>query len=112
MRYTFIGAAILSACLISGCSTEQQSTTYQESIDTAWLFIESKGWDQTAKGNGDHAEVTEVVVDEDYVLMDESFHGEEVLSIRFEDKENVVVSTPVVLVEPKANEVVGYVPGE
>lgn len=44
--------------------------------------------------------------------MDKTYEGREVLLVTFEDKENVVVGTPLILLDSETNHVVGYMLGE
>ena len=53
-----------------------------------------------------------MTADDSYELLDETYEGKEVLSVSFEDKKNVVVGTPLILVAPDTNEVIGYMLGE
>ena len=81
--------------------------------EAAWNFLVEKEWDEGVKeGSWQDAEVNEVTVDDDYSLLDESYEEKEVLSVSFENKENLAVGVPVILVSVETNEAVGYMPGE
>ncbi|MDM5332193.1 hypothetical protein QUF56_03055 [Ureibacillus composti] len=100
--------------LMVGCSNKatQHDDEYYNVKLVAWEFLKEKGWDGRAKENWETAEVFEVMTDDDYKLIDPSYKGKLVLSVIFEDKENAVIGTPIVLVDPEKNEVVGFMYGE
>lgn len=50
--------------------------------------------------------------DNSYEFLDKTYDGKEVLMVSFEDKDNVVLGTPLILVDPITNEVIGYMPSE
>lgn len=100
--------------LLAGChqgAIEHEDEYYHVKI-TAWEFLKEKGWAIRAKENWETAQVSVTIIDENYELLDPSYEGQEVLSVIFEDKENVIVGTPIVLVDPKKLEVIGYMFGE
>ena len=81
--------------------------------EAAWNFLAEKEWNEGVKeGSWQDAEVSEVTVDNNYSLLDESYEGKEVLSVSFDDKDNLAVGVPVIIVSLDTNEVVGYLPGE
>lgn len=80
--------------------------------EIAWNFLKEKGWNDSANKERRKATVTKVLVNDDYELVDKSYEGKEVLSVSFEDKENTVVGTPIVLVDADTDRVIGYMPGE
>ena len=94
----YLALTVFSALLI-GCSesqnAENQSDTdgYNEVRKTAWNFVK-------------------VVVDNNYEFLDKNYEGKEALSVSFEDKKNSVVSTPLILIEPDTNKVIGYMTSE
>ncbi|MFD1738694.1 hypothetical protein ACFSCX_19425 [Bacillus salitolerans] len=88
------------------------SYNYLNIRETAWNFLKEKGWSDSAKGEWKSATVTKIIVSEEYELLDKSYDGKEVFSVQFEDKENVVASTPIILVDSDTNKVIGYIPGE
>ncbi|MDX8363430.1 hypothetical protein [Cytobacillus sp. IB215316] len=99
--------------LLVGCAENQSETdSYNEARDTAWNFVKEKGWNITAKDNWQSAKVTKVVIDKNYELFDKTYEGKEVLSISFEDKENSVVGTPIIIIDPYTNKVIGFMPSE
>lgn len=120
MRKIFLYLAItaFSVLLLVGCSDKKneeiksQTDGYDEVRKIAWDFVKEKGWDDTAKENWQSAEVTKVVVTNNYDLLDEKYEGKEVLSISFEDKENSVVGTPLILIDTDINKVIGYMLSE
>lgn len=114
----FLVVTVFVALLLVGCSdnqnAENQSETdgYNEVREIAWDFVKDKGWNGTAKENWQSAEVKKVVIDNNYELLDKTYEGKEVLSVSFEDKENSVVGTPLILIEPDTSKVIGYMPSE
>lgn len=80
--------------------------------EVAWNFLKEKGWQDRAKEEWESSTVSEIIINNDYELLDKSYEGKEVLSVTFEDKENVVVGTPKILVDPIANKVIGFIPVE
>lgn len=58
------------------------------------------------------AVIKKMIADKSHELLDESYVGKLVFSVSFEDQDNVVVGTPVVLVDFDTHEVIGYIPGE
>ena len=103
-------------CLIAGCSTTETvndtSGSYELAREAAWEFVQEKGWSDSAKGNWQNAKVEIIIADESYELLDVSYEGKEVTSVSFQDKENVVVGTPLILVDFDNNKVIGYMPSE
>lgn len=104
--------------LVVGCSNNEDvenseiTDEYENVREVAWEFIKEKGWNDTAKEDWESAEVKNVIADNNYELLDNTYEGKELLVVSFTDKENVVVGTPSILVDPENNEVVGYMPGE
>lgn len=80
--------------------------------EIAWNFLEKRGWSDSAKEEWKSAAVTKIIVNKDYELLDKNYKGNGVFSVLFEDKENIVVSTPIILVDAETNNVIGYMPGE
>ena len=58
------------------------------------------------------AEIKKVDVNNKFELLDSNYEGMEVLSVSFEDKENIVVATPIILIDPDTNKVIGYMRSE
>ena len=114
--YLAITAFLLS--LLVGCSNNQDVGTitdtdrYEKVREVAWGFIEEKGWNDTAKEDWKSAEVKKIIADNSYKWLDKTYEGKEVLTVTFKDKEYVVAGTPLLLVDPNLNEVIGYMPGE
>ena len=104
--------------LIVGCSNNQdvgnitETDSYEKVREVAWEFIEEKDWHENAKEDWKNAKVKKVIADNSYELLDKTYEGKEVLTVSFEDKKNVVVGTPLILVDPNLNEVIGYMAGE
>lgn len=80
--------------------------------EVAWEFLKEEGWDHTATGDWKSAVVENTIADESYELLDQSYVGKLVLSVSFEDQQNVVVGTPEVLLDFDTHEVIGYIAGE
>ncbi len=114
----YLALTIFLALLLVGCSGNQneekqsQTDNYNEVRETAWNFVKEKGWHTTAKGNWRSAEVTKVVANKNYELLDKNQEGREALSVSFEEKKNSVVGIPVILIDPNTNKVIGYMPSE
>ena len=114
----YLVITVFSALLLVGCSenqnTENQRETdgYYEVREAAWNFVKEKGWNNTANENWQSAEVIKVIVDNNFELLDKNYEGMEVLSVSFEDKVNSVVATPLILIEPDTNKVIGYMLSE
>ncbi|WP_438298156.1 hypothetical protein [Sporosarcina sp. FA15] len=117
MKLKFLYLAI-TAFLIVGCSNNQEvgnitdTDSYENVREVAWAFIEEKGWNDNAEKDWESAEVKKMIANNSYELLDKTYEGKEILIVSFEDKENVVVGTPLILIEPNLNEVIGYMPGE
>lgn len=97
-----------------GCSNheiEANSDPNEHLKKIAWEYLEAKGWNNTAI-DWQSAVVTKTTVNTDYELLDKSYIGKKVSSVSFEDKANVSVSTPSILIDTTNNKVVGYLPGE
>ena len=105
-------------CLIAGCSTTEDTVKdtnedgYELVRKAAWEYIQKKGWSESAIGNWQSANVDIIKADGNYEMLDTRYVGSEVAAVSFHDKENVVVGTPLILVDPETNEVVGYMPNE
>jgi len=80
--------------------------------EVAWAFLNEKGWDSTATGDWESAVVKNTIADESYELIDKSYVGKLVSSVTFEDQDNLVVGTPIVLLDFDTHEVIGYIAGE
>lgn len=93
-------------------NTSADLTKNENAKKVAWEYLKEKGWSDTAKGEWESAVVKQTIADEKYELVDKRYVGEMVFSVAFEDQDNVVVGTPLVLVDIATFEVVGYLPGE
>lgn len=115
-RTFFLVLIALSIFIVTGCVNGKSNTEVEENHsnirEIAWNFLKERGWHESAKEEWESSTVTKTVINEDSVLLDESYEGKEVWSVTFEDKENAVVGTPIVLVDAKTNKVIGYMPGE
>ena len=117
MKLKFLYLAI-AVFLLVGCSNSQDvknstdTDSYEKVREVAWEFIEEKGWNGTAKEGWQSAKVKKVIADSSYELLDKTYEGKEIVIVSFEDKENVVAGTPLILVDPTRNEVIGYMAGE
>jgi len=105
-------------CLIAGCSTTEDTMndTNEDGFElvrkAAWEFIQEKGWSELAKGNWQSANVEIIKADGNYEMLDTRYEGKEVAAVSFQDQDNVVVGTPLILVDLETNVVVGYIPSE
>ena len=115
LKLLYLAITIL---LLVGCSNNQDvgnitdTDSYEKVREVAWEFIEEKGWNDTAKEDWKSAKVKKIIADNSYELLDKTYEGREVLTVSFEDKKNVVAGTPVILVDPDLNKVIGYIAGE
>lgn len=118
MKLKFLAITAFLILLLVGCSNNQDvgnitdTDSYEKVREVAWEFIEEKGWNDTAKEGRKSAKVKKITADNSYELLDKTYEGKEILTVSFEDKENVVVGTPLILVDPNLNEVIGYMAGE
>ena len=100
---------------VTGCNEVERDTGNEQSYDDvrkiAWDYLNEQGWNENTK-DWQSAVVTKTVVNDDFELIDTNFEGTEAWSVSFVDKDNVVVGTPIILVDPKSNKVIGYMPGE
>jgi uncharacterized lipoprotein NlpE involved in copper resistance len=110
--------AVFSTLLLVGCSNQKNEEVKKvtdndsEAREAAWNFIQEKRWNNNAKGNWQSANVINVIANNNYELLDKTFEGKEVLSVSFEDKENRVIGTPLILIDKDSNKVIGYMPSE
>ncbi|OKL35302.1 hypothetical protein [Domibacillus mangrovi] len=104
--------------LIAGCSNNQDDMNainndgYDDVRESAWDFLNDKGWDDRIQENWQSANVTKTIADNSYELLDNDYEGKEVLLVSFEDKENLVLGTSPILMDPNTNKVIGYMPSE
>jgi hypothetical protein len=84
---------------------------YESVRKAAWEYLIAKGWNGTAE-DWNSAVVTKTIASSDFELIDRRYEGQEILSVTFADKENVVIGTPIVLVDELTHKVIGYKPGE
>ena len=118
LRFLYLAITAFLIVLVVGCSNNQQigdipdTDSYENVRKIAWAFIAEKGWNDTATDGWKSAKVEKEIADSRYDLLDKTYEGKEVLSVSFEDKENVVIGTPLILVDPDTNEVIGYMAGE
>jgi hypothetical protein len=118
LKFLYLAITGFLILLLVGCSNNQDvgnitnTDSYEKVREVAWEFIEVKGWNDTAKEDWKSAKVKKIIADNSYELSDKTYEGKEILSVLFEDKENVVAGTPVILVDPDLNKVIGYIAGE
>ena len=108
---------LISIGMIAGCSSEDAKNDsskdgYELVRKAAWEFIHEKGWSEPAEGNWQNANVELLIADESFEMLDTQYEGKEVAAVSFQDKENLVIGTPLILVDLDTNEVVGYMPSE
>ncbi|MCG3088242.1 hypothetical protein [Sporosarcina cyprini] len=114
MKFLYLAIPTFLILLVFGCSYNQnvgtitETDSYEKAKEVAWGFIEKKGWNDTAKEGWKSAKVKKVIADNCYELWDKTYEGKEILTVLFEDEENVGVDTPLILVAPDFNEVIGY----
>lgn len=99
---------------ITGCNEVEKSTdeeSYDDVRKVAWDYLNEQGWNKSA-GDWRSAVVLKTVVNDDFELIDKSYLGKEAFSVSFTDKDQVVVGTPTILVDPTTNKVIGHMPGE
>lgn len=118
MKLKYLAITVCFMFLIIGCSNNQvvgnatDSDDYGKVREVAWKFIQAKGWSATAKEDWQSAKVNKTIADNSYELLDKTYEGKEILTVSFEDKEDVVIGTPLILVDSETNEVIGYMKGE
>jgi len=93
-------------------NTSAEIIKYDNARKAAWEYLKEKGWNDSAKEEWESAIVKQTIADEKYELVDKRYIGHIVLSVAFDDQDNVVVGTPLVLVDIDTLEVIGYLPGE
>ena len=100
---------------VTGCNDVEKDTgneqSYEDVKKVAWDYLIEQGWSENAK-DSNRAVVKKIVVNDNYELIDSSFEGTEAWSVSFVDKDNVLVGTPIILVDRKTKKVIGYMPGE
>lgn len=117
MKNSFFVIIFFSLFIIFGCSnnvleSHPVTDSYYDIREIAWKFVHENGWYTTAIGNWEEANVKTILINNDYELFDASYQGKEALAVSFEDQENVVAGTPVILVDPTTKKVIGYMPSE
>lgn len=84
----------------------------QELLHKAWETLRQQGWRDTAKGNLRQGKITQSTAGDDIEWFNESYKGERVHVVQFEDIQNVVTGTPKIVLDGKEKEVVGFIPTE
>ena len=118
VKFVYLVLTVFSIILIAGCTNKPviENTSEIDSHENvkaaAWEFLNEKGWQDRAKDDFESAKVEKVNADSKYVLLDQTYDGKELLEVSFEDVDNAVTGTPLILVDSNANEVVGYMPSE
>lgn len=116
LKFLYLTLAVFSIWIIIGCSNKQDientndTDNYGDVRAIAWEFVNEKGWNDRAKEDWQSAKVKKTIADNSYELLDKTYDGKEVLTVSFEDKDNVVIGTPSILVDLNTNEVIGYMP--
>ena len=111
---SFFSLLIIFSCSNSALENPPVTDSFYDVREVAWKFIHDNGWHTTAKENWEEAKVIKTLINNDdvYELFDASYKGKEVLAVSFEDQENAVAGTPVILLDPTTKKVIGYMPGE
>ncbi|ARF17896.1 hypothetical protein [Sporosarcina ureae] len=118
LKFMYFALALFSIMLIMGCSNKSviensnDTDSYEDAKAAAWGFLKEEGWQDQAKDDFQNAKVKEVIINNKYVLLDKAYDGKEVLSVSFEDVDNAVTGTTLILVDPNTNKVIGYMPTE
>ncbi|MCT4783982.1 MULTISPECIES: hypothetical protein [Exiguobacterium] len=110
------GGVLIAVLLLVGCDDAQRvvngtEPADDEAIAVAWSYITARNWQGTSD-EGQNAEVNRIVIKDGFELFDETLIGEEVLAVSFVSEPDSVVGAPIVLLSPKTNEVIGYIPSE
>ena len=119
-RYSILFLTLLSILILVGCTNEPESDDLIENPDdpygeicaVAWDFIQQNNWHTRADENWESAKVETIIADHRYEILDPTVEGKEVFRVSFKDREDVLVGTPLILVNPQTNEVVGYLLSE
>ncbi|MCT8138336.1 hypothetical protein H1D32_11595 [Anaerobacillus sp. CMMVII] len=109
LAFSFI-ALVLSSC--SNLNDKEMTDNYDNVREVAWEFIKEQGWHDRVSDDWQSARVKQIVVDKSYHLFDQTYEGTEVLSVSFKEKQELVASFPLILVDEQTNKVIGYIPGE
>ncbi|ARF14697.1 hypothetical protein [Sporosarcina ureae] len=118
LKFMYFALVVFSIMLIMGCSNKQviensnDMDSYEDVKAAAWEFLKEEGWQDQARDDLQSAKVKEVIVDNKYILLDKAYDGKEVLSVSFEDVDNAVTGTPLILVDSNTNKVIAYMPTE
>lgn len=112
-------AAIILVILVAlcGCNTVKSSdhaveqNNYKTEIENSWRYIQEMNWNDRVSSGIEAASVKKVVVDENYELLDNSYYGDEVLEVSFEDNQDSVIGAPSILVS-SSGDVIGHSIGE
>lgn len=114
LNLLFVTLIVFSILVIVGCSNKQDiedindADNFRDVKAVAWEFIGGS----TAKEDWENEKVKKIVADNSFELLNKTYQDKEVLSVSFEDKEYVVIGTPIILVDPNTKEVIGYMPSE
>ena len=115
--YMYIGLTFITILLSTACTNQVDTGfiyTDEDDVvkEAAWGFIEEKGWSDSINKDWQSAKVEKIMADKKFELFDTTYEGKEVLSVSFSDSVNMVIGTPIILVAPDTNEVIGYMPSE
>lgn len=111
------GWMMIAALLLGGCDEQQRVVNGNEPADDeaiaiAWAYVTARNWQEPSIDAGASAEVHRVTVDDEYKMLDDAHTGTEVLAVSFEAVSHSSIGVPTILIAPKSNTVVVYVPGE
>lgn len=115
LKNLFLAITMLSLLLIVGCSIDNSADntldneSYESVGEFVWDFIVEQGWSHHySKENWENATVKKIVADDSYKTLDATYYGKEILIVTIEN----AVAAPLIFVDSKNNEVIGYMPGE
>lgn len=90
---------------LMACSANKSATHSIDKVrEAAWNYIEENGWDQQIKEEWQKATVKKMIADYRY----KNFEGKEILIVILENS----INSPIILVDPETNQVLGHIPGE
>ena len=90
---------------LMACSTNKSVINYEDKVrESAWNYIEENGWDRHSKEDWQKATVEKIIADHRY----EKYEGKEILIVILENS----INSPIILVDPDTNQVIGHFPGE
>lgn len=115
LKILYLIISMLSLLLVVGCSKDNSlgNTLDNENYDSVregvWDFIVEQGWSPNySKENWKSATVKKAIADDSNTTLDETYYGKEIFIVSLRD----AIASPLIFVDPKNNEVIGYMPGE